>query len=210
MTSALVIAAVVLLAGLVALGVGRVRRLHRLHIRVDAARNGLEAALHRRASVALVVTQAGSRAFPGPARPRGRARTGTVREHVAAARGGAPEDGLCAAAGAALGARGVDEAREVVENLLGRHLAGLDRSALPAALRAELAEAELLVVLGRSVYHDAVRDTRALRSRGMVRRLRLAGTAPLPSYLDIAVTQDSTGNAVAPADVASEDRHSLT
>ena len=199
MTSALAVAAVGLLAGLAALGVGRVRRLHRLHLRTDAARAGLDAALRRRAAAAAeIATAAGSRAFPGSAAPRGRAGPGAARE---------PAPGLAAAASAALAARGVDGAREGVENVLGRHLAALDRDALPGGLRAELAEAERLVVLGRSVYHDAVRDTLALRSRRMVRRLRLAGTAPLPAYLDIAVTPDSTGNAVAPADVASDDRH---
>ncbi|MHA6782412.1 NUDIX hydrolase [Pseudonocardia saturnea] len=202
MTPALAVAAVALLSALVALGVGRVRRLHRLHARTDAARAGLDAALRRRAAVAAeIATGAGSRTSSGPAGPRGCAEPGTARE---------PAVGLGAAAAAALGARGVDGAREVVENVLGRHLAALDRTALPAGPRSELAEAERLVVLGRSVYHDAVRDTLALRSRRMVRWLRLAGTAPLPAYLDIAVTPDSTGNAAAPADVASDDRRSLT
>lgn len=213
MTSVLAVAAVVLLAGLVALGVGRVRRLHRLHIRVDAARAGLDAALRRRA-MAAIATASASRAFPGSAAPRGRARPGTARGAPGAVPSADPGsrlgDGLGAAAAAALGAGGVDAAREAVENALGRRLAALDRDALPAALRAELGEAELLVVLGRTVYHDAVRDTLALRSRRMVRWLRLAGTAALPAYLDIAVTPDSTGNAAAPADVASDDRHSLT
>lgn len=214
MTTVLVVAAAVLLCGLVALGVGRVRRLHRLHIRVDAARAGLEAALHRRAAVAVRIARPGSRAVPGSARPRGPAEPGNAREN-ATARDGADSGsafggGLGAAAVAALGAGGVDAGREAVENALGRRLAALDRATLPVALRAELAEAELLVVLGRSVYHDAVRDTLALRSRPMVRRLRLAGTAPLPAYLDIAVTPDSPGNAAAGPDVASGDRRSVT
>lgn len=192
----------------VASGVGRVRRLHRLHLRVDAARGGLEAALHRRAAVAADIARAGARAFPGSARPRGRASTGNAREEY---RGGDAGNGLGAAAAAALGARGVDGVREDVENALGRHLAALDRGALPPQLRTALVEAELLTVLGRSVYHDAVRDTLDLRSRRMVRRLRLAGTAPLPVYLDIAVvTPDSPRNAVAPAGVTSEDRRSAT
>ena len=51
---------------------------------------------------------------------------------------------------------------------------------------AELAEAEQLLVLARSVHNDAVRDTLVLRSRRLVRWLHLAGTAPLPGYFEIA------------------------
>lgn len=212
MTLLAVLVAAAVLAGLVAHGAGRVRRLHRLHVRVDAARHGLDAALHRRAEVAAGIARTGSRAFPVSARPRGPAKPGSAREPARdvghpAAPGSA---GLGVAAAAALGARGVDPAREVVENVLGRELAALDRGALPEELLAELVETELLVVVGRSVYHDAVRDTRDLRSRRMVRWLRLAGTAPLPAYLDIAVTPDSPRNAVAPTDVASVDRRSTT
>ena len=36
------------------------------------------------------------------------------------------------------------------------------------------------------MHNDAVRDTLALRSRRLVRWLRLAGTAPLPAYFEIA------------------------
>jgi hypothetical protein len=42
------------------------------------------------------------------------------------------------------------------------------------------------VVIARRVYNDAVRDTLALRSRRMVRWLRLAGTAAAPRYFEIA------------------------
>lgn len=158
--------------------IGRVRRLHRLHIRTDAARDGLDAALRRRSVVA-------ARVLPDV--------------------GPAPAE------------LGPD--RETVENALGRRLAALDRAAVAPALRAELADAERLVVLGRLVYHDAVRDTRALRSRRLVRWLRLAGTAPLPAYFEIAafeivdprvpdrgdgaVTSDSTTGDGPTADVAS-------
>jgi len=179
MTSAVVVAGLLVLAGFVAREVGRVRRLHRLHVRVDGARAGLEAALLRRAEVA-----------------------GEIARHSASG------EGLAAAASAALAARGVDGAREAVENALGRHLARVDRTALPAPLRAALAEAERFVVLGRSVYHDAVRDTLDLRSRRLVRWLRLAGAAPLPAYLEIAVIPAAAGRGAPGADVRSGDRPS--
>jgi hypothetical protein len=75
---------------------------------------------------------------------------------------------------------------ETAANALGRALARLDRAALPPDLRAALADAEQLLVLARRVYNDAVRDTLGLRSRRLVRWLRLAGTAPMPAYFEIA------------------------
>jgi len=41
-------------------------------------------------------------------------------------------------------------------------------------------------VLARRVHNDAVRDTLGLRSQRLVRWLRLAGTAPMPAYFEIA------------------------
>jgi hypothetical protein len=48
------------LAWAVALGAGRVRRLDRLHVRMDAARAGLLAALDRRVAAALTAADRGS------------------------------------------------------------------------------------------------------------------------------------------------------
>ncbi|MFI9812030.1 NUDIX hydrolase [Saccharothrix variisporea] len=76
--------------------------------------------------------------------------------------------------------------RETAENELSALLDGLDRSVLAPALAAELADAEQRVVLARRVHNDAVRDTLALRQWRLVRWLRLAGTAPTPSYFEIA------------------------
>ncbi|MFD0201484.1 MULTISPECIES: NUDIX hydrolase [Saccharothrix] len=76
--------------------------------------------------------------------------------------------------------------REAAENRLSALLEGLDRSVLEPALAAELSDAEQRVVLARRVHNDAVRDTLALRRRRSVRWLRLAGTAPTPSYFEIA------------------------
>jgi len=45
---------------------------------------------------------------------------------------------------------------------------------------------DFLLALARRVHNDAVRDTLGLRSRRLVRRLHLAGRAPLPRYFEIA------------------------
>ncbi|MEJ3654765.1 NUDIX hydrolase [Actinomycetes bacterium KLBMP 9759] len=134
--------------------VARARRLDRLHVRVDAAREALDAALRRRSLAAL---------------------------HVAATQ----LEGTANALRDAATVTSVAD-RESAENALGRLLAAVDRPALPARLLAELVEAEQLLVLARRVYNDAVRDTLGLRSRRMVRLLRLAGTAPVPAYFEIA------------------------
>ena len=50
--------------------------------------------------------------------------------------------------------------------------------------------------LARRFHNDAVRDTLALRERRPVRLLRLGGTAPLPTYFEIAErAQVSEGDA---------------
>lgn len=180
------VAAILLGAAVGVLVVGRVRRLHLLHVRTDAARAGLDAALRRRAAVArrLGLTAAD---LPDP---------------------GSVGSGPVGSGSAGSGAWGA--AREAAENALGRRLAALDRAALPGPLRAELADAERLVVLGRRVHNDAVRDTLDLRSRRTVRWLRLHGTAPLPAYVEIAdpdtVIPDATGIGARRTDVASDDR----
>ena len=139
------------------------QRLHRLHRRTDAARSGLAAALRQRA--------VGGR--------RGRRRAAR-----AGRRGAAGRAGRAPAAGPPRASDGSD--REAAENALGRAGHGRPVAALPDPLRAELNEAEQLLVVARSVLNDAVRDTLALRSRRLVRWFRLAGTAPLPAYFEIA------------------------
>lgn len=134
----------------------RANRLDRLHIRTDAARAALMAALERRA----VVTRA-------------------VALHL-------DDDGLRTAATRAEHA--VEQEREAEENELSGLIGRVVRTRLPAALRNELAEAEQRVMIARRVHNDAVRDTRALRSRRLVRWLRMAGTAPTPGYFEIADT----------------------
>ena len=148
----------------------------------DAARAGLDAALARRAAAAA---RGGRGRPPGAAGPR--RRHGARRP--AAAAGGLRSrrcPGRAARRGACCRAAACGSTREAAANALGRALARLDRAALPADVRAALVDAEQLLVLARRVHNDAVRDTLGLRSRRLVRWLRLAGTAPMPAYFEIA------------------------
>jgi hypothetical protein len=106
-------------------------------------------------------------------------------EHHPSGLQGAAHDGLTACRAALRAGAGLEPC-EVAENTLTRRLAAVDRDALPSALAGELVDAEQLVVLARRVHNDAVRDTLDLRSRRLVRWLRLAGTAPPPTYFEIA------------------------
>ncbi|MFP5068282.1 NUDIX hydrolase [Pseudonocardia nantongensis] len=160
---------VLVAAALTAWCLSRVRRLDRLHARVDAARAGLGAALDHRAEVALRVAAV---LDPGPGeRVRSAARTALA--------GTAPApDGRDPA--------GTRERRETAENALTRELAVVDAVRATAVPGAELTEAHERVVLARRVHNDAVRDTRVLRSRRLVRLFHLYGTAPEPVYFEIA------------------------
>ena len=161
MTLLITIAVIVfLLAVLVAVWlVTTANRLDRLHIRMDAAWAGLDAALARRA----VVTRAAAAASCLPPDCCAKLRS-------------------CADAAE----RAARFEREAAESELSRMLSELDRSALPAPLAEELSDATQRVMLARRVHNDAVRDTKALRARRQVRWLRLAGTAPMPEYFEIA------------------------
>jgi hypothetical protein len=224
-----VLVGLIVAAWAVALCLSRVRRLHRLHIRVDAARAGLDAALARRAaaaSAAGVVVPGGLATGTTPASRRPRSTMAVPRAAVDAEAGASvpgrlwstavPRAAVDAEAGATVPGRlrstavphpAVDNEAgspvsgrsrstttmpqavvdpEAAANALGRALARLDRATLPADVRAALTDAEQLLVLARRVHNDAVRDTLGLRSRRLVRWLRLAGTAPMPAYFEIA------------------------
>ena len=143
----------------------RANRLDRLHVRTDAARAALMAALERRAVVARALAlHLGNRRLRGIA----------SRSEAAS----------------------VDE-REAAENDLSVLLGELHRDELPEALCAELVEAEQRIMIARRVHNDAVRDTRALRSRRMVRWLRLAGKARAPAYFDIVDVDPATEDVAA-------------
>jgi 8-oxo-dGTP pyrophosphatase MutT (NUDIX family) len=134
-------------------------RLNRLHVRYDLSWQALDAALARRAVVARAVAADG---YGSGERCRR----------------------LTALADSA--ERAPRPAREAAENELSAELAMVDTAVLGPALIAELADAEARVLLARRFHNDAVRDTLALRERRPVRWLRLGGTAPLPTYFEIA------------------------
>ena len=134
-------------------------RLDRLHVRYDLSWQALDAALARRAVVARAVAL--DAYGHGPQAQR-----------------------LAALADAA--ERADRPSRVAAENALSAALTLVDPAVLPAALVAELADAEARVLLARRFHNDAVRDTLALRERPMVRLLHLGGTAALPTYFEIA------------------------
>lgn len=138
---------------------GTANRLDRLHVRTDLAWQALDAALARRAVVARTVSAATRDAVPSSTR-------------------------LAALADRA--ERADRARREDAENAVSMALAVVEPSALPPQLVAELADAEARVLIARRFHNDAVRDTLALRERRSVRWLHLGGTAPLPTYFEIA------------------------
>lgn len=155
MTTALVVAAVVLLLGLYVSWTAN--RLDRLHARVDAAWAALDASLLRRAAAARAV------ALVLPP--------------------GEPATALEAAARASLEVDAAD--REARENDLSRALRGALPLLPDGEHRAELTTAASRVGLARSFHSAAVRDTRAVRLRRLPRALRLHGHRALPEYFEI-------------------------
>lgn len=138
-------------------------RLDRLHARVDAARAALDAQLVRRAA---------------------------ALQHVAEA----PDTGVDPAIRSRLDQIALEaltlaqpDRRQAVENTVGRAVAELVEGspAIEPRALAEIREAAARVLVARRFYNDAVRDTRALRSRRMPRLLRLAGRVELPEFFDI-------------------------
>ena len=162
MTTWAVVTAALLLVIIIAAAVWAFQtanRLDRLHVRYDLSWQALDAALARRAVVARAVA---ADVYGTGERCRR----------------------LTAAADAAEWAS--RSARETAENELSAELTLVDTAALGSALIAELADAEARVLLARRFHNDAVRDTLALRERRPVRWLRLGGTAPLPTFFEIA------------------------
>ncbi|MEJ5919740.1 MULTISPECIES: NUDIX hydrolase [unclassified Corynebacterium] len=83
-------------------------------------------------------------------------------------------------------------ARVDAENQLTAQLTQLVEKQCPEpALAIELHDAYTRVELARRFYNDAVTDTRALRRQPFVKYLRLAGTAPVPEYVDMFVASQS-------------------
>jgi hypothetical protein len=146
----------------------RATRLDRLHVRVETARAALDAALVRRAAVAL---------------------------EVAASRQLDPATSLVLAT-AAHEARTADaDGREFAESDLSRALrAVVDQPGFTETLRVkgdgqpvldEMASAAAKVVYARRFYNDAVSGARIARRKMLIRVLPLAGRAPLPGFFEI-------------------------
>ncbi len=155
------------LAATVAWAYQTANRLNRLHVRYDLSWQALDAALARRAVVARAVAVD---AYPDASRGKRLAALADSAER-------APRN-----------------LRETAENELSAELALVDPASLPTALVAELADAEARVLLARRFHNDAVRDTRALQERPVVRLLRLSGTASPPSYFEIAERADAAAH----------------
>lgn len=132
-------------------------RLDRQHARVDAAWAALDAQLVRRAAAAAALVPL---LPPGPATDR-----------LAAVAHDAVEAG--------------DDGRETVENDLTRALRAVVAQAPAGAALDELAAAGTRVGLARSFHNSAVKDTRSLRFKRMVRALRLAGHRRMPEFFEI-------------------------
>lgn len=159
--SAMTILALALVAAVVVLlglwAYSTANRLDRLHVRSDLSWQALDAALARRA----VVVRSIAASMPA-------------------------SDGRRLATLADRAERADRVGRERAENELSGALAVLDVERLRPQLVAELADAEARVLIARRFHNDAVRDTLALRTRRPVRWLHLGGTAPLPTYFEIA------------------------
>lgn len=162
-------------------------RLDRLHARVDAAQAALDAQLVRRAAALQHVAESPDSALPDELRA-----------------------GCDDVAKRALNAPFADPERRDAENAVGRALAEV--AALPHPLRAdaaeELQETAARVMIARRFYNDAVRDTRALRTRRMPRLFRMAGRRPMPPFFDIDDTvSDRTSSVAARPPAAAQHRN---
>lgn len=139
-------------------------RLRRLAARVDRSGKALEHALDERAAVAVRVAEAGPAASSTP---------DPAADAVA---------GLADAARRALAAG--PEEREAAENDLAARLArviGGRRSPLTE----ELGDSQIRVTMARRFYNDAVRDTRTLLGRRIVRLFGLGKGIAAPEYFEI-------------------------
>jgi hypothetical protein len=146
----------------------RATRLDRLHVRLETARAGLDAALVRRAAVAL---------------------------ELAASRQLDPATSLLLAAAAHEARIADNENREFAESDLSRALrAVIDQPDFRRTVAAREDGADLLddldaavrkVGYARSFYNNAVTATRSARRKLLPRVLPLSGRAPLPEFFEI-------------------------
>ena len=163
--------AVLLAAVLTAWIILTLTRLDRLHARVDAAQAAMDAQLVRRAAAVQHLAE-----MPGNGVPA------ELADRLA----GAARAALTVPQGAGANLDPASE-RQRAENQVGNAISELAscRDRLPSAAADELAEAAARVLIARRFFNDAVRDTRTLRARRMLRLLHLAGRRELPQYFDI-------------------------
>jgi hypothetical protein len=156
-----------------------VTRLDRLHARVDGAWAALDAQLVRRAAALQHVAESPDSGAPDRLRDPC---------DTAAKQALSVED---AKRSASVDVDQYRSRRQAAENTVGRMIGELADVAvmLHPVAAAELQEGAARVRVARRFYNDAVRDTRALRSRRMPRLLHLAGRRAMPQFFDI----DDTG-----------------
>ena len=162
----IVLAVLVALASLLAYLTAH--RLDRLHIRTDLAAAALHEAFLRRHTVAVAIAEG-----LGPEDERAaewiRSCIGHAK-HRSADRftPGAPQTGI-----------------EQTENDLTSALSVLPPESMGPYLRAEATDVGDRLEMARRFYNDAVRDTRRLREKKVVSWFRLAGSAPMPEYIEL-------------------------
>lgn len=150
-------------------------RLDRLHARVDAAWAALDGQLVRRAAALLHVSESADSGLPHRLRPA----CEQAAQQALNVKDAKPQ--------ASVDLDDYRARRQEAENAVGRAIGELSGVAVmlhPFAV-AELSEGAARVRVARRFYNDAVRDTRALRSRRMPRMLRLAGHRAMPQFFDI-------------------------
>lgn len=140
------------------------QRLHRLHIRLDAALQSLQAALDRRVAVVAVVST--------HLAPQAREVESIRLAHDNLAPREVAERELSARVNKEFVAdKSVDDSAtgSLVAHELSSHYA-------------ELVDADVRVELAHRFYNEAVASTRGLRLRPLVKNFRLGGRAPLPDF----------------------------
>lgn len=156
---------------------GLVGRLDRLHLRVEAARDALDVQLLRRATLVGELAASG---LLDPASAFLLADAAIGAQHAGALDRQQAESALTQSLRTVLDEPGIISSLTDIEQ---------GRTLLTA-----LAEACTRVVLARTFANEAVRQTTQVRGRWLVRGLRLAGHAALPSGFEM---DDSPANGLA-------------
>jgi hypothetical protein len=147
-------------------------RLDRQHVRVEAGRSALDAALVRRAALAEQLaeqlTEVGDRPPSGP----GPAALATAARRARDAEADERE-------------RAENDLTRVLRPLVARVASDVTYGPALSGLVGQLAAATARIGLARTIYNNAVDHTLALRRRRLVRWLRLAGRAAAPAYFEI-------------------------